>query len=61
MRTNIKMNKRYEYQDSVGRWKQLFVLNWEEAVERSKEFGYSVREVLTEVINKTYIPGKDIL
>lgn len=55
------MNKRYEYQDSVGRWKQLFVLDWEEAVERSKEFGYSVREVLTEVINKTYIPGKDIL
>lgn len=51
------MNIIYEFLNNDGTWKLLHVSNWQEAVEKSKEYGYPVRKVRMYVIEETFNPN----
>lgn len=51
------MELAYEFLCSDGLWKRLHVWSWEEALEKSAEFGYPVRKVRLRVIEEVYYPN----
>ncbi len=50
------MDKYFEFYAN-GEWKALHVLTWKDAISKSKEYGYKVREITIQIISKSFDPN----